>query len=59
MKVKTIVNGLTRTDWDATGVLDNPAHVRHNVGRTGHIALQLHSGDELKIRFRNIALRKL
>jgi hypothetical protein len=57
MKIKTVVNGITRADWDATGVLDNPAHARHRVGTTGHLALQLHSGDELKIRFKDIRLR--
>jgi len=59
MRIKTVVNGMTRTDWDASGVLDNPAHLRHNVGRSGHFALQLHSGDELKIRFKDIELRRL
>src|SRR5512137_2591493 len=34
-------------------------HLRHNVGRSGHFALQLHSGDELKIRFKDIELRRL
>ncbi len=59
MRIKTVVNGVTRADWDASGVLDNVAHVRHNVGRSGHFALQLHSGDELKIRFKDIELRRL
>jgi hypothetical protein len=57
MKIKTVVNGITRADWDATGVLDSPTHARHNVGTTGHLALQLHSGDELKIRYKDIRLR--
>jgi hypothetical protein len=59
MRIKTVVNGVARADWDASGVLDNPAHVRRNVGRSGHIALQLHSRDELKIRFKDIELRRL
>ena len=59
LKIKTIVNGVIRTDWDATGVLDNAAHVRHQVGRKGHFALQLHSGDELRIRFKDIHIRSL
>jgi hypothetical protein len=57
--VKTLVNGVIRTQWDGTGVLDNPAHVQHRVGSTGHFALQLHSGDELRIRFKDIRVRKL
>lgn len=59
MRVKTLVNGVVRTDWDGTGVLDNPAHVKHNVGRVGGFALQLHTGDELRIRFKDIQIREL
>ncbi|HEY5914145.1 MAG TPA: DUF1080 domain-containing protein [Verrucomicrobiae bacterium] len=58
-RVKTILNGIVRTDWDAAGVLDNPAHAKRNVGRRGHFALQLHSGDELRIRFKDILVREL
>jgi hypothetical protein len=57
--VTTIVNGIIRTDWDGTGVLDNEAHVKHNVGRRGHFALQLHTGDELRIRYKDIYVREL
>jgi hypothetical protein len=56
-RVKTLLNGIVATDWDAAGVLDNEAHVRHNVGRRGHFALQLHAGDELRIRFKDIEVR--
>lgn len=59
MKVRTIVNGVVRTDWNGAGVLDNAAHRAHNVGRQGHLALQLHSGDELRIRFKDITVREL
>ena len=58
-RVTTLLNGIRVTDWDSAGVLDNPAHVKHNVGRTGHLALQLHTGDELRIRFRNLLVREL
>lgn len=58
MKIKTVLNGIVVTDWDATGVLDNAAHAQHNVGRAGRFALQLHSGDELQIRFKDLRLRK-
>ncbi|HLP77630.1 MAG TPA: DUF1080 domain-containing protein [Candidatus Paceibacterota bacterium] len=57
--VKTIVNGVVRTDWDGTGVLDNAAHAKHNVGRVGCFALQLHTGDQLRIRFKDIQIREL
>ncbi len=57
--VKTVVNGVVRTDWDGAGVLDNTAHVKHNVGRVGCLALQLHTGDQLRIRFKDIQIREL
>jgi hypothetical protein len=57
--VKTVVNGIVVTDWDGTGVLDNAAHVKHRVGRAGQFGLQLHTGDQLKIRFRNIRVQPL
>ncbi len=58
-RVKTVLNGVTVTDWDGAGVLDNPAHARHDVGLKGRFALQLHSGDELRIRFKDIVVREL
>ena len=57
-RVRTVVNGVVRTDWDGAGVLDNAAHVARKVGRVGHFALQLHSGDELRIRFKDIQVRE-
>jgi hypothetical protein len=57
--VTTIVNGITRTDWEGAGVLDNEAHQKHDVGRRGHFALQLHTGDELRIRYKDIYVREL
>ena len=59
MNIKTIVNGIVRTDWDATGVLDNEAHHKHNIVKSGHIALQLHNGDELLIRYKDIKIKEL
>jgi hypothetical protein len=58
-RVKTIVNGVVRTDWDGAGVLNNAAHREHEVGLSGHFALQLHAGDELRIRFKDIRVRRL
>lgn len=57
--VKTILNGSVVTDWDGTGVLDNAAHREHRVGLRGHFALQLHSRDELRIRFKDIRVKEL
>jgi hypothetical protein len=47
------------SDYDGTGGLDNEAHRLRNVGRQGHIVLQLHSKDELRIRFKDILLKTL
>jgi hypothetical protein len=58
-RIRTELNGIVMTDFDGTGILNNEAHLRHHVGMNGHIALQLHAGDELKIRFRNIRIRPI
>jgi hypothetical protein len=59
MKVTTVVNGITIAAFDGTGILDDEAHRRHDVGRRGHFALQLHKDDELLIQFRDIQVRVL
>jgi len=59
MKIKTIVNGIVRADWDATGFLDTELHKKNNVGSSGHFAFQLHSGDELRIRYKDIMIKAL
>ncbi|MHC4214586.1 MAG: 3-keto-disaccharide hydrolase, partial [Planctomycetota bacterium] len=56
MKIKTFINGRNISDFDATGILDDELHNAHNVGTKGKIALQLHSGDELLIRFKDIEI---
>jgi hypothetical protein len=56
-KVKTVVNGITITDFDAAGILDDEAHRSHGVGLRGHFALQLHKDDELLIQYRDIRVR--
>lgn len=57
--IKTILNGDVITDWDGQGVFDNEAHKKHRVGQSGHLALQLHAQDALKIQYKNIKIRKL
>lgn len=59
MHIRTLVNGIVCTDWDATGTLDDAVHQKRRVGQSGHIALQLHNGDELRIRFKDIWIKKL
>ena len=59
MQITTIVNGIVRTDWDATGIFDSELHRKHNVGTKGHLAFQLHDGDELLIRYKDIQIKGL
>jgi len=58
-KVTTVVNGITITDFDGAGILDDEAHRTHDVGLKGHFALQLHMRDELLIQFKDIRVRAL
>ncbi len=58
-KILTRLNELTMTDFDGKGVLDDESHREHNVGFSGHIGLQLHTGDELLIEFKDIEIRPL
>lgn len=57
-QIKTIVNGITVSDYDGTGLLDDEHHVKADIVGKGHIALQLHKNDELKITFKDIKVRK-
>ncbi len=57
MKVTTFVNDRRVADFNAAGILDDNLHADRQVGVSGKIALQLHSRDELKIRFKEIRVR--
>lgn len=59
MKIKSVLNGVTVVDYDGTGVLDDAQHKEINVGVTGEIGLQLHSHDQLKLRFKDIRIKRL
>lgn len=59
MHVKTIVNGIVRSDWDGMGILNDFEHEFRRSGKKGHLAFQLHRNDELKIRFKDIMIKKL
>jgi hypothetical protein len=58
-RVTAHLNGVKITDYDGTGVLDDDAHKARNVGLSGHIALQIHTGDLLKIRYKDIYIKEL
>ncbi len=57
--IKTVVNGFIITDADLSSVLGDEAHQKRRAGMNGHIALQLHAKDQLKIRYKDIRIREL
>ena len=59
MQVTTMVNGNKVTDFNADGILNDELHKVRNSGEKGFFAMQLHVGDELKIRFKDIFLKEL
>jgi hypothetical protein len=58
-RIRTWANEIPIADFDGTGLLNDPAHVKHGVGLKGYLALQLHTGDELLIQYRNIEIRPI
>jgi len=58
-RLQAILNDLTVMDWDGKGVLDDAVHQKHNVGMKGFLALQIHRGDQLRIRFKDIEILEL
>jgi len=57
--IKTFINGVAVADYDGAGRLDDADHRKFNVGMRGHIALQLHTGDRLRFRFKETRIRAL
>ena len=58
-RMKAVLNGVAVMEYDGSGVLDDAVHRERNVGMRGHIALQIHRGDRLRIRFKDIRIRQL
>ncbi len=58
-RITTTVNGIVVADYDGTGRLDDEAHRAHDVGTQGHIALQIHPGKQLLVRFKDIEVKEL
>ncbi|NQT03348.1 MAG: DUF1080 domain-containing protein [Planctomycetes bacterium] len=58
-KITAVLNGVTVTKYDGDGVLNDQTHKARNVGQTGHIALQIHTKDLLKISFKDIRIKDL
>jgi len=58
MNVETSVNENPVTNFDGTGILDDELHSIRGSGVSGCIAFQLHSNDELKIKFKHILIKE-
>lgn len=58
-RVKVSLNGVLIADFDGAGILDDATHKSREVGMKGHIALQIHVNDQLKVQFKDIYLRDL
>ncbi len=53
-KVTVTLNGVVVNEFDGTGILDDEIHKSQGVGTYGNIALQVHTKDKIKIRFKDI-----
>ena len=58
-QLQAALNGVPVMEWNGRGVLDDPLHRQRRVGLRGHIALQIHTGDRLNIRYKEIRIREL
>jgi hypothetical protein len=58
-RLQAVLNGVRILDYDGAGVLDDALHQQRRVGMRGHLALQIHTGDRLRIRFKDIRIQTL
>jgi hypothetical protein len=58
-KIRSVLNGVTVVDYEGAGVLDDPAHKALGAGLTGYLGLQIHSYQEMKLRFKDIWIKPL
>ncbi|MFW6310396.1 MAG: 3-keto-disaccharide hydrolase [Prolixibacteraceae bacterium] len=58
-KIQAWLNGEQITNFKNKKILNNEVHLEHEVGKDGCIGLQLHSGDELKMKFKDIFIKEL
>lgn len=59
VRVRVDLNSVTVTDYDGAGVLDDEVHRARGVGLRGRIALQIHRGDAVRIRFKDLRIKEL
>lgn len=58
LSVKAWLNGVQVTDLDGAKILDDEIHQKHRVGLKGVIALQIHSRDQVRIRFKDLRIQE-
>ncbi len=58
-KIQAWLNGEQITNFKNKKILNNKVHLDHEVGKDGCIGLQLHSSDELKMKFKDIFIKEL
>ena len=58
-KVLTYLNGTKITDFESKELLTTEHHRKYKVGKKGHICLQLHIKDELKMYYKDIMIMEL
>jgi hypothetical protein len=55
-RITVRLNGVLVTDYDGAGALDDAVHQKRDVGLRGHVALQIHKNDQLRMRFEDIEI---
>jgi len=55
-KIRVVLNGVIVNEFDGKGILDDEIHRSQNVGTYGYIAIQVHTKDKVKIRFKDIKI---
>ena len=58
LDIQSWLNGTQMTNFNGEGILDDAIHRRWNVGERGFVALQLHTGDELIMYYKDIYLKE-
>lgn len=58
-RIQAVLNRVLITNFDGNGILNDATHKKYAVGESGNIALQIHTGDQLKIRFKDILIKEL
>lgn len=56
--IKAFLNGVQVTDFDNADMLEDSIHALKGVGSSGYLLLQIHTHDQLKIRFKDIELAR-